>query len=190
MSETIFPGFADPVTDAQRCFRAVLDAMARPGHMATVSGVAPPAPFRAAFAAAVLTLVDHETPVWLDPSAQACADWIGFHTGAAFRPILEAEFALALALPDLATLNAGTHEAPETSATVILQVASLSAGRIYRLAGPGLREPAVLRVDGLPEDFVAQWRRNHTLFPRGIDLVLCAGDALTALPRTVQIEEV
>jgi alpha-D-ribose 1-methylphosphonate 5-triphosphate synthase subunit PhnH len=37
---------------------------------------------------------------------------------------------------------------------------------------------------------VSIWRRNHALFPRGVDLILCAGDKLTALPRTVAIEEV
>jgi alpha-D-ribose 1-methylphosphonate 5-triphosphate synthase subunit PhnH len=46
-----------------------------------------------------------------------------------------------------------------------------------------------LTVDGLPRDFVSIWRRNHALFPCGIDLVLCAGDRLTALPRTVTVEE-
>ena len=47
----------------------------------------------------------------------------------------------------------------------------------------------MLRVKGLPSGFVSIWRRNHTLFPRGIDLILCRGDLLTALPRTVSIEE-
>ena len=78
---------------------------------------------------------------------------------------------------------------PETSATVILQVASLTAGRRFVLEGPGLREPTDLRVDGLPADFAAIWQRNHALFPRGIDLILCAGDRLTALPRSVTVKE-
>jgi alpha-D-ribose 1-methylphosphonate 5-triphosphate synthase subunit PhnH len=33
------------------------------------------------------------------------------------------------------------------------------------------------------------WRRNHSLYPRGLDLVLCAGTTLAALPRSVAIEE-
>jgi alpha-D-ribose 1-methylphosphonate 5-triphosphate synthase subunit PhnH len=79
---------------------------------------------------------------------------------------------------------------PETSATIILQVASLTPGRRFVLQGPGLREPALLGVEGLPLDFGAIWQRNHALFPRGIDLVLCAGDHLAALPRGISVMEV
>jgi alpha-D-ribose 1-methylphosphonate 5-triphosphate synthase subunit PhnH len=48
----------------------------------------------------------------------------------------------------------------------------------------------VLHAAGLPGDFVARWAANHALFPRGVDLVLCAGERLAALPRSVAIEEV
>ena len=182
-------GFTDPVTDAQRCFRSVLDAMARPGQVHRVTGVEPPAPLCAAAGAVLLTLVDHETRLWLEPDADAARDWIAFHCGAPFSDPSRAVFALALSLPDLTALPAGTHEMPETAATVILQVASLTSGRRYRLTGPGLRTAAILAVDGLPADFAARWRDNHALFPRGIDLILCAGDRLAALPRSVTIEE-
>ena len=189
MTPTLSPGFSEPVADTQRCFRAVLDAMARPGRISRVGGVAPPASLCVAAGAVALTLVDAETSLWLDPAAAACGPWIAFHTGAMLRPIGQADFVLALSLPDFDALRGGTHDAPETSATVILQVASLSSGHTWRLTGPGLREPTLLSVDGLPADFGARWRRNRALFPCGVDLVLCAGDALTALPRTVQIEE-
>ena len=190
MSAGLAAGFADPVRDAQTCFRAVLDAMSRPGRIAFVSGVTPPSGLGVAAAAVVLSLVDHETPLWLDAGAQRARQWIEFHCGA---PVIArpngCAFALVVALPDLRTLPAGSHESPETSATVICQVTAFGAGRTFRLSGPGLREPITLAVDGLPHDFVTIWRGNHELFPRGIDLILCAGDKLTALPRTVSIEE-
>jgi alpha-D-ribose 1-methylphosphonate 5-triphosphate synthase subunit PhnH len=94
-----------------------------------------------------------------------------------------------LSLPDFAALSAGSHEAPESSATLILQIGALGTGTHYRLSGPGLREPTLLATDGLPADFAAVWQRNHTLYPRGVDIILCAGTTLTALPRSVSIEE-
>lgn len=186
------PGFAEPVEQAQACFRAVLEAMSRPGKLTTAGeGLTVPAPLAPATAAVLLTLVDHDTPLWLDAACAPARDWIAFHCGVGFtdRPA-NAAFALALGLPDLATLSPGTHEQPETSATVILQAASLCEGARYRLRGPGLRTAALLAVSGLPDDFVSIWQRNRGSFPLGVDLVLCAGTTLAALPRSVTVEAV
>ncbi len=136
MMSALTPGFAEPIGGAQSCFRLLLDAMARPGRVHTVSGVEAPAPLCDAAAAVVLTLLDHETPLWLDPEAEAARAWIAFHTGA---PVVHdparATFALALsrAVTDWSCLSTGTDEAPETSATVILQVSSLATGMEFLL---------------------------------------------------------
>ena len=186
---TLSAGFANPVADAQSCFRAVLDAMARPGRVRTVTGLAPPEPLCDAAAAVLLTLADHETPLWLDSVVEPAKSWIAFHTGAAIAAIDRAMFGMALSLPDFDRFLSGTDEMPETAATIILQVRSLAGGRRFVLDGPGLREPEILTVDGLPLDFATIWRRNHALFPRGIDLILCAGRELTALPRSVRVRD-
>lgn len=190
-SSVALPGFTEPVAEAQATFRAVLDAMSRPGRLHHVGErLTAPAPLDNATAAVLLTLIDNETPLWLDASALAARDWLAFHCGAAIATDLaSAAFALALSLPDLATLPAGSHEAPETSATLILQIAALGSGTQYRLSGPGLRESALLAAHGLPAEFVAMWQQNHALYPRGVDIVLCAGTTLTALPRSVSIQE-
>jgi alpha-D-ribose 1-methylphosphonate 5-triphosphate synthase subunit PhnH len=186
------PGFADPVTDAQICFRALLDGLSRPGSLRELSlGLTPPAPLGAAAAAALLTLVDGETPLWLDQRLARCWDWLAFHCGAEpAGDIGEATFVGAMSMPDLASLAPGSDAEPEASATLILEVAALSRGRPYRLAGPGLKNPTRIEIAGLPLDFAAQWAANHALFPRGVDLVLCAGKQFCALPRSVRIEEI
>jgi alpha-D-ribose 1-methylphosphonate 5-triphosphate synthase subunit PhnH len=188
---TDLPGFADPVLESQACFRAVLDAMARPGTLREAgAGLAPPAPLVPAAAAVLLTLVDGDTPLFFAPAFVAARDWIGFHCGA--LPVDAAgaaAFVLADTLPDLAALDAGSDESPDASATVILQVAALGSGRRLRLSGPGLQAPVTLHVRGLPADFPLLWAANHALYPRGIDLILCCGGTLTALPRSVRVEE-
>jgi alpha-D-ribose 1-methylphosphonate 5-triphosphate synthase subunit PhnH len=189
MSNDLSPGFADPIADAQSCFRSVLDAMARPGQVHAITGVSAPAPLCDAAAAVLLTLADHETPLFLDPDAAQAATWIAFHTGAPTVAPAQATFALALSLPDLATMPDGTDEAPESSATIILQVKSVTTGQRFILQGPGLREPRTIAIDGLPADFATIWQQNHALYPRGIDLILCAGNQLTALPRSVSIKD-
>lgn len=190
MTGSIDAGFADPVHDAQACFRALLDAMAHPGRVFQVTGTVPPAPLGIAAGAALLTLVDHETPLWLDQRAAPAQAWIAFHCGAPAAAADKSAFALTIGSLDLSRFSPGTHEEPESSTTVICQVDSLGTGRSYRLSGPGLREPEALMVAGLPPDFASIWRRNRALFPRGADLILCAGDRLTALPRTVAVEEI
>jgi alpha-D-ribose 1-methylphosphonate 5-triphosphate synthase subunit PhnH len=189
MSNDLSPGFADPVAHAQSCFRSVLDAMARPGRVHGVSGVSAPPPLCDAAAAVLLTLADHETPLWLDPAAGAAHAWIAFHTGASSVPAAQATFALALSLPDLECLADGSDEMPETSATIILQVASLTAGQRFVLEGPGLLVPGMIAIDGVPTDFAAIWQKNHGLYPCGVDVILCAGNQLAALPRSVSIKD-
>lgn len=185
------PGFTDPVRDAQSTFRAVLDATARPGRLHHAGqNLTAPAPLGRATAAVLLTLIDNETPLWVDSAAAASRDWLAFHCGAAMTDAPgDASFALALSMPNLEELPSGTHEVPESSVTLILQVPALGIGTRYRLSGPGLRVPAPLAVTGLPEDFAHIWQANHALYPRGIDVVLCAGTTLTALPRSVMIEQ-
>jgi len=189
--DALAPGFADPVLDAQRCFRALLDAMARPGRVQRIAApCGAPAPLGPAAAAALLTLTDAGTPVWLDAGA-AVASWLRFHTGC---PLAAdpgaASFVLACgAPPPLAALDAGTEEEPHHSTTLILQVAGLAEGEGWRLTGPGIAREHRLAVQGLPSEFMATWEANRMRFPRGVDVILCAGDRLAALPRTVAIGE-
>ena len=187
---TAFPGFAEPVFDAQSCFRAVLDAMAYPGRViAAGGGLRPPAPLSPAAAAVLLTLTDGETAIWLGPGMEITSEWLRFHCGAPEGEPDLAAFALCLELPPLDALLWGTYDGPECSATVILQRPHFDAGPTLRLSGPGLLEATTVRL-GLPVDFAARWRPNHESFPRGVDLIVCAGCQLAAIPRSIRVEAV
>ena len=188
-------GFADKVLSAQATFRSVMDAMARPGsvqRIAAVSGAL--SPMMRGTAAIALTLFDHDTPVWLDPMISGTSDvtkWLKFHTGA---PVVAdssiCSFALigdAAALPALDRFAFGSNEYPDRSTTLILQVESLAEGSQFELQGPGIDGTAVLRARFQPADLFDRLAINASLFPRGIDVVLVADDAIVAIPRTTRL---
>lgn len=189
------PGFAEPVLGAQAAFRATLDALSRPGRVEELAlRMDPPAGVDAATAAACLTLLDGDTPVWLAPhvAADRVAAWIAFHTGA---PVVnaagDAAFAVVLdaaSLPALDGFDWGTDEEPQRGATLIVQVSALAGQGGWTLSGPGIATRATLRVDGLPESFVAERRAMNGAFPRGLDIIFTSGARLAALPRTTILE--
>ncbi len=184
----MLPGFADPVLDAQGCFRAALDALARPGRVCRVPAPPPaPVPLEPAAAALLLALCDAETGVCL-LDAEPAREWLRFHAGCPDAPLGSARFVLAAgAMPDLAALDPGTDEAPQDSATLILQVAALEEGAGMRLRGPGIAHEHGLLAAGLPPDFPARWAANRARFPRGVDLFLCCGHRLAGIPRGTEI---
>jgi alpha-D-ribose 1-methylphosphonate 5-triphosphate synthase subunit PhnH len=172
-----------------------MDAMARPGsvqRIAAVSG-APGAMMRGA-AAIALTLFDHDTPVWLDQlmsETQDVTKWLKFHTGAPVtaNPSI-CSFAIigdARALPALDQFAFGSSEYPDRSTTLTLQVESLTQGKTLELRGPGIDGAAVLQAAVQPADLFERLEINQTLFPRGIDVVLVADDAIVAIPRTTRL---
>jgi alpha-D-ribose 1-methylphosphonate 5-triphosphate synthase subunit PhnH len=184
------PGFSDPVQDAQSCFRAVLEAMSRPGRIQSLpGGLLPPAPLHPATAAVLLTLADAETSVHHDAGAGADA-WLRFHCGCPVADAAAASFVITTGQPPaIAFLAQGSDEEPERGATLILQLAALEAGHGWRLTGPGIAHEHHLRVDGIPAGFLADWQAQRARFPRGVDVILCSGTRIAALPRGIRIEE-
>lgn len=189
-------GFSAPVFDAQATFRALMEAMARPGTMqGGLAATTPPAPLTPEAAAVALTLCDHDTPVWLDPALAGQPDvgaWLTFHTGAPRTATpSEAHFALVAEPAELVALEnfaQGSQTYPDRSATLVLQVATLTdGGRALELEGPGIETAARIAPAPLPRHFVEQWAQNNARFPRGIDLVLVAPGDVAALARTTRI---
>lgn len=195
-SSTVYEGgFADPVGASQTVFRALMDAMARPGSVHALPVVtAPPAPLKASAAALIATLADADTPVWLDAAltkTSAVKDWVVFHTGA---PVTahqsEAAFALVASPQSLSALNGfnlGTQEFPDRSTSVILQVATLCEGAPLLLEGPGIKDRTSLAPDPMPPHFAEQWKANRAAFPRGVDLILAGPDCVAAMPRSARL---
>lgn len=188
------PGFAQPSLDAQRAFRQILDAMARPGTRADLS-FAPEGPGLGgrALGALALTLFDFETPLWLAPSLAGSTfeTWVRFHCSAPRVDTPETcTFALALApgeLPPLDVLPLGDARYPDRSATVVVVLPSLTGGAPVRLAGPGIEGSLTITPQGLKPEFWDALVENRAQFQLGLDFMFCAGDELFALPRTTRV---
>lgn len=188
-------GLADPVFGAQRLFRALMEAMSEPGTIRHIGPeAAPPPPLGAVTGAVALALIDQDTPVWLDLEAgegAAVAQWLGFHAGArTVRNATDAHFAIAVRpdrMPALENFTQGSQDYPDRSATLILQVDTLTGGTGLDLRGPGIETSAQLAPLPLPRHFIQQWQQNNARFPRGVDVILAGPDAIACLPRTTRI---
>jgi alpha-D-ribose 1-methylphosphonate 5-triphosphate synthase subunit PhnH len=189
------PAFVDPALASQAVFRTVMDALAHPGlARPLLSGLAAPAPLTATAAAVALTLLDFETPFWLDPGladAPEVAAWFKFHTGA---PLIadSARSAFAFvsdpaAMPTFDVFSPGSIEYPDRSTTLVVQVAGFGHGEALALCGPGIAGTRRFSAAPLPPDFRARLIANRALFPRGVDLILVSPDAVAALPRSLRI---
>jgi alpha-D-ribose 1-methylphosphonate 5-triphosphate synthase subunit PhnH len=189
-------GLADPVLDGQRIFRSVLDAMAHPGRPVPIDPLPPaPVPLHPATTAVCLTLLDFETPLWLDGGARTAetVSHLRFHCGCPLTDDPERGRFVVVAdparMPGLDHFDLGTDEHPDRSATVIVQAQAIRAGVGKRLSGPGIQHEARLAADGLPARFWDALRDNHRRFPRGVDVLLTAGAILVALPRSTRVED-
>jgi alpha-D-ribose 1-methylphosphonate 5-triphosphate synthase subunit PhnH len=191
---TMRAGLADPVLDAQGIFRSVLDALAHPGRVVTVpTALEPPAPLGPATAAVCLTLLDFETPLWLDPAARTpeVLEYLRFHCGvpicqspddAAFSVLADG-----LHLFPLGRFQAGSDEYPDRSTTAIVQAAEIVEGVGRRLTGPGIDGQRRIDLQGVSGRLWDMLRENGDLFPRGIDVLVTAGPRLVGLPRTTRV---
>ena len=143
-------------------------------------------------AADALTMLDYETPVWLDaPLARSpqVADWIRLHAGARVtsdpRQAAFAFIADPVHVPAFDGFSLGTPEYPDRSATLVLQVEGFGTGQRLLLAGPGIADVQSFSAQPLPPDFPNRIAANRALFPRGVDVILISPDAVAALPRSV-----
>ena len=178
-------GFSDAPRVASFAFRAIMNAMARPGRIECLEGATPPAPLNIATGTLLLTLADPDTPVHLagDTDRAEVRDWLGFHTGATAVGPGKATFAVGAwdALMPLDAYAIGTPEYPDKSATLIVDVDTLSdAGST--LSGPGIQTTATLSLPD-PNAIAA----NNARFPLGLDFFFTCGTQIVGLPRSTRI---
>ncbi len=196
MLQSIPAGFARPVFESQGTFRAILEAMSRPGSLVALPVRAEgPRGWSGGMASVVLTLCDMDTPVWLDgPAASDDAlRFLRFHCACPLTDApAKASFAVVMshqAMPPLGAFSLGSAEYPETSATVLLATDfHADTSETIGVTGPGVDGQGQLPLAWLPAGFPDVWRGNGSLFPRGVDVILVGQSHIVGLPRTLKME--
>ncbi|GAA0783806.1 phosphonate C-P lyase system protein PhnH [Marinobacterium sediminicola] len=192
-------GFMEPVHDAQQAFRTLMKVMSEPGLLRTLNQADGIAPMSPAAVTTLLALLDQTTSLWLSRSlstAAVCSN-LSFHSGA---PLIDdpaiADFAIAVPaeLPELDRLRIGEPDYPDRSCTLLVQVEQLAtekntaASTGLRLSGPGIPGQRTLYLSDPGASLLRYLVARPDPFPQGIDLILLAGDCVTAIPRTTQVE--
>ena len=186
------PGFDDPVLDAQACFRKVLDALSRPGRIYALDVPSAPAPMNLAAAGLALTLMDFDTPIYLSESLRTdeIVSWLRFHCSAPITTVpREAAFAFLQQgddWPAIDEFHAGDAKYPDTSTSLVIQLASLENGPAVTLEGPGIETTETIKPKQLPEQFWEQRTENVADFQLGVDCYLTADNQVIGLPRTTR----
>jgi alpha-D-ribose 1-methylphosphonate 5-triphosphate synthase subunit PhnH len=192
--ETIY----DDVYDAQRHFRSILDAMARPGKINRLGHVAldtPPALNRGA-AYVGFALLNGDVTFHLAGFGRAEEDYLRANTACRPAPVDQADFLFLFGTGSseaILSAKVGLPAYPDTGATAVIQVgqigrSSATGGVQLVLTGPGIEKEEIVFVTGLRVEHLEALRARNTEFPLGVDAILVASDdCIVCLPRTTKV---
>jgi alpha-D-ribose 1-methylphosphonate 5-triphosphate synthase subunit PhnH len=183
---------------SQRAFSALLDTLARPGSIASLTDVGLPDAVPPVFVLP-LALADVEVSVAV-PDSTTWERFLVDVTGARLASADRASMVVYLAPPDrdaVLGLRRGTDEAPEGGARVAIAVDRLrphGTGTadtdeiVVELSGPGVDGARRMAVAGLPATVLDAVATANRGFPSGIDTWLVARDgSIAAISRSTRL---
>lgn len=187
----------DPVFDCQKAFRALLDAMARPGSIQSMREPARKLHHpHAALMVAGMTLLDNRCG-FSAQNAPALAEDLQQLTFARPVPAAEADYLFAgrtTGAEDgtellLQSAKAGTLPEPHRSATLFIELGSLEEGEPLTLAGPGIDGQRDIRLSAEAVRWLRARQQAAWEYPCGAEIyfVTTQGDVL-CIPRTTRVE--
>lgn len=183
-------GLTDNIHAPQHYFRQILLAMSEPATVVTLNQAPTWENLNAASVGVLLTLCDQNTRVHFSDAlnSDAVVKSTQFHTQAVISEAQTAHFAFITTDEFNADdFNHGDEVCPEHSATIVIQVDSLTAGKPLTLSGAGIentKNASPVLSDALLSHYVTQTQR----YPLGIDTILTCGEQLIAIPRTTKVE--
>ncbi len=190
----------DPVHDAQRHFRGLLDSMAHPGQIRDLDcqPLAPADGLDPAAAAVTLALLNRDCTFAAFGYPDAVIDYLRQNTRCPLaRSGSEAEYLLfardSVDLAVLASANTGDPAYPETGATVLIQVNALAPGGLgadtltVTLQGPGVDGSIRFQMSGVSSAVLGILREKNDEYPLGVDTIFTCGERLVSMPRSSRL---
>lgn len=191
----------DVVHDLQSVYRKLIDATSRPGTVVNLEkeaglldGQMDCLPATILFA---ITLLDPEvTFKVIGKQEEAVSRMINHLTYSKSEHVAEADYIFILQDASIQEIDDAINQAkigkllnPHEAATIILEVADVTKGKLMKLSGPGILGDSLIN---LPD--VSNWmgvrNEKNIEFPLGIDMYFVDQQhQLHALPRTTQITE-
>lgn len=187
--------------ESQAVFRALLDALARPGRPTRLPAAAvgrAPSPI-----VALLALADIEVGVAVTPDGAGWAAALTTATGAPVRPASEADWVAFLVPPspaEVAELDRGSALAPERGTRLVVAVESIAPGAspandapgdepiVVTVSGPGVPDTVAVTVGGVDPSLFEALAAANAEFPAGLDTWLVTADgAVVGLPRSSHV---
>ena len=188
----------DPIRDTQAIFRTTLNAFSWPGSIQQLPEEAEGAPANPWAAGLLITLLDHETTLAVEPFSECDAFeiFVRQRTNTTRSQVSEADFIVTHADsidPELSLrVKHGSLEYPDDGATIVIALQSLDqrshSGLRLKLDGPGVPKGHELRVTELPVEYFEARAEVARHYPCGVDTILVDAEGrLTALPRTTRV---
>ena len=168
----------------QQNFRCLLQAIARPGLAQSL----PEPGSEGAMLAVLASLMDGEVTLSDQDQLLEATSWPLLQSLAKAPEV--ADFVLCRGdLPPSIEPRLGTLVSPEASATLLLQVNSVSCGDLkLRFTGPGVDGEVQAEVGGLHSGWLRQRQLWTAGFPLGVDLFLVDQLSVLGIPRTTHVE--
>ncbi|MFB6235018.1 MAG: phosphonate C-P lyase system protein PhnH [Halopenitus sp.] len=177
----------DPVHDTRDTFRALCDAMSRPGTVQQT-------PMTPADHAVAATLVDHEVSTYTDDDD--LREQLSSQGRLTESQPSEADIVHTHGVPswDVGELVRGSLVEPSDGATAIYRVESLSTRpedglTTIIVSGPGVPDTRTASL-GLPAEEIDAIAAAQSTYPRGVDIIFTAADQVVSIPRSVSMEVV
>ncbi|WP_338787548.1 phosphonate C-P lyase system protein PhnH [Metabacillus sp. FJAT-53654] len=197
----------DMVHGTQRIFRKLLDCMAKPGEIDSISEEIAPIEAMEGFPCSLqgiaFTLIDREVQFHvLANHSETIKRALEWKTYSKFSSILAADY-IFINHPEnvenisevMQQIKKGTLSDPHDSATVVLCVEGLTSTNMpssslkLTMKGPGIAANKTVYISGLSSKWIEERNIATNEFPLGTDLIITTNEGdIMAVPRTTLLE--